>query len=562
MASGKNPHIDTYTIVLQTHLKGITAIRLEACADPSFVKGGPGRASNGNFALSDFRVTAAPLDHKEKAVSLKFVRARADFEQKGLPVAAAIDKNPTSGWAVDPQFGKDHAAVFEFETPAGFDGGTALTCTLAFKTNNHHSIGRPRLSLTTRGQPSLEDRRAVPEAVAEIANRRDQRLTSAQLAVLARWTRRSDERWQQLNKAVENHRRKGPKPATIKALICSEGVPALRTHTQGGDFLEQTHFLNRGDPNQKGAIAPQGFLQVLMRNPAGEKHWQTKPPAGAHTTYQRRALADWITDVDAGAGHLLARVIVNRLWQHHMGRGIVATPSDFGYQGDKPTHPELLDWLASELIAKGWRLKPIHKLIMQSAVYRQGSQFDKERARVDVDNRLHWRRVPQRLEGEIIRDSILAVGETLDPRLFGPGTLDLNHKRRSIYFFIKRSKLIPTMVLFDGPDSLQGAEQRTTTTIAPQALLLMNNAMVRSCAEGLSKRVSPSDNGKLEDAVRSGYAVTLGRAPTERELAESLRFVEEQRASYRAERKADARRLALTDFCQVLMELNEFIYVD
>ncbi len=214
------------------------------------------------------------------------------------------------------------------------------------------------------------------------------------------------------------------------------------------------------------------------------------------------------------------------------------------------------------MIANGWRLKPIHKLIMRSAVYRQSSRFDRERARVDIDNRLHWRRVPQRLEGEIIRDSLLAVGGTLDPRLFGPGTLDPNHKRRSIYFFIKRSKLIPTMVLFDGPDSLQGAEQRTTTTIAPQALLLMNNAMVRGCAEGLARRISPSSDARLEDAVSSGYAIALGRSPTEKEQDELLGFVKEQMASYETERKPEARRLALSDFCQVLMELNEFIYVD
>ncbi len=353
-----------------------------------------------------------------------------------------------------------------------------------------------------------------------------------------------------------------PKGAKIKALICSEGVPAVRTHTQGGDFLQHTHFLHRGDPNQKGDIATPGFPQVLLRSPDDETRWQIKPPPGWRTSYQRRALAGWITDVEHGAGHLLARVIVNRLWQHHLGRGIVATPSDFGYQGERPTHPELLDWLAAELIANGWRLKPIHKLIMRSAVYRQGSRLDRERARADVDNRLYGRRVPRRLEAEIIRDSLLAVSGRLDPRMFGSGTLDPNMKRRSIYFFIKRSKLIPTMVLFDGPDSLQGVEQRTTTTIAPQALLLMNNALVRGCAEGLAQRISPSAGVKVKDALRSGYAIALGRTPSKRELSESIQFVTEQMASYQAEGKAEPRRLALTDFCQVLMELNEFVYVD
>src|SRR5262249_42707684 len=161
-----------------------------------------------------------------------------------------------------------------------------------------------------------------------------------------------------------------PKPNLVKALISSEGVKAIRLHTQGGDYLEQTHFLKRGDPNQKEEVAPPGFLQVLMRSPEQEKHWQGSPPSGWHTSYRRGALAEWLTDVEAGAGALLARVIVNRLWQHHLGRGLVDTPSDFGYQGERPTHPELLDWLAAELIQSGWRLKHIHKLILMSAVAR------------------------------------------------------------------------------------------------------------------------------------------------------------------------------------------------
>src|SRR6185369_16555751 len=120
-----------------------------------------------------------------------------------------------------------------------------------------------------------------------------------------------------------------------------EGVPAVRLHTQGPDFYEKTFMLKRGDPNQKVGEASQSFLSVLMRHPDREQHWIKPPPAGAKTSYKRTSLANWITDVDYGAGHLLARVIVNRLWQHHMGRGIVATPNDFGAQGMKPTHPEL-----------------------------------------------------------------------------------------------------------------------------------------------------------------------------------------------------------------------------
>src|SRR5262249_26862040 len=298
-----------------------------------------------------------------------------------------------------------------------------------------------------------------------------------------------DARWQTLRKAIAVHQKKMPQPVTAKAMISSEGVPAVRTHTQGGDFLEHTHFLKRGDPNQKGEIVSQGFLQVLMRDPEQEKHWLKTPPKGWHTSYRRWALADWLCDTDAGAGHLLARVIVNRLWQHHIGRGIVGTPSDFGYQVERPTHPELLDYLASQLIRDGWRLKPIHKLIMMSAAYMQSSDGDSQKIGVDPENKLVWRRPRTRLEAETIRDAVLAVSGSLDERLFGPGSLDPNHKRRSIYFFVKRSQLVSMMTLFDAPDSLQSQEQRASTIIAPQALMLMNNTNIRGYAKSLAARI-------------------------------------------------------------------------
>src|SRR5262249_51400659 len=150
--------------------------------------------------------------------------------------------------------------------------------------------------------------------------------------------------------------------------------------------------------------------------------------------FRRKALADWLTDTEYGAGHLLARVIVNRLWQHHLGHGLVATPSDFGTRGEAPSHPDLLDCLATELIKNNWRPKPIHKLILSSAVYQQGPQLDEVKLKADSDNRLFWRRPRHRLEAEVVRDALLSVGGGLDPKMFGPGTLDETSKRRSIYF--------------------------------------------------------------------------------------------------------------------------------
>src|SRR5207253_8841387 len=168
----------------------------------------------------------------------------------------------------------------------------------------------------------------------------------------------------------------------------------------GPDFYDKTYICKRGDPNQKEGEATQAFLTVLTNAPDGEKHWQVAPPKDWRTSYRRYSLANWMTDTKQGAGDLLARVIVNRLWQHHFGRGIVATPNDFGAQGERPTHPELLDYLASELIRNHWRLKPIHKLILSSNTFRQSGRLDKSKSTIDPNNSLLWRRVPRRLEAE------------------------------------------------------------------------------------------------------------------------------------------------------------------
>ena len=345
-------------------------------------------------------------------------------------------------------------------------------------------------------------------------------------------------------------------------LISGEGIPAVRLHTQGPDFYDKTFVLRRGDPNQKVEEAKAGFLQVLMRS-ADEKRWQAAPPAEVKTSYRRRALAEWMTDVDHGAGHLLARVIVNRLWKQHLGQGLVANPSDFGAQAERPVHAELLDYLANELIRNEWRLKPIHKLIMQSAVYRQTTTADAARRKVDPDNRLFWHRELRRLEGEVIRDAMLSLSGTMDETMFGPGTMDEKHRRRSIYFFFKRSKLPKMLALFDGPDTLQDLAVRGETTVAPQALWLMNNEIVRDYATGLAKQIAPPSPADVDEGVTLAYRKVFARPPTSDELRDSTEFVRAQVAAFRDAGKAkEAESSAWTDFCQVLFGLNEFAYVE
>ncbi len=587
LAEGKNGDSDVYTFTASVPAQGLRALRLEALSDPSLKKGGPGRADNGNIGLSRIRVFASPISGGETN-EVKLVRARATFEQNAntLSVASALDDNPKSGWAVDPKFGTNHAAIFEFEKPVGFAGGTRLGVRLEFDLNSKHNIGRARLAVTAAEQPGF-DGDALPASIAALfgklasAGATQAALSPAERVTLLNWWRTSETGWQSLHARVQAHARQAPKPKLTKVLVCAEGFPALRMHTQGADFFKETHILNRGSTDLKRGVATPGVLQVLMRDPELEKRWQWEPPAGAKFSGRRRALANWMTDTDQGAGHLLARVIVNRLWQHHFGQGLVATPNDFGVQGTKPTHPDLLDWLAAELIRGGWRLKPVHQLIMTSAAYQQSSVnsrsvisksvISKPVARGETrTNSLitgspitdYFSPQPHRLEAEAIRDSLLFVSGVLDTNMFGPGTLDDASRRRSIYFTVKRSRLIGAMQAFDAPEPLVSQGARPTTTVAPQALLLMNSPHVRSWAAAFSKRFAPLPDQPLAEAIERAYALALNRPPTKDERAEGVAFIEEQLSRYRAGQKPDARELALTDFAQVVLSLNEFIYVD
>ena len=296
-----------------------------------------------------------------------------------------------------------------------------------------------------------------------------------------------------------------------------------------------------------------------MRGGKDASYWQEPAPNGSRTSFRRKAMANWIMDVDHGAGHLAARVIVNRLWQHHFGRGIVATSSDFGQQGDPPSHPELLDWLASELIRNGWRLKPIHKLMMTTAAYQQSSKIDAAKEKVDPENFLLWRYSPWRLEAEAVRDSLLAITGELDKTMYGPGTLNAGSNRRSIYFTIKRSKLVTMMMLFDVPEPLVSQGRRATTTIAPQALLLMNSPHVRRYAETFSRQIAANAKTPAEQ-IRVAFSAALQRAPDDAELASLTEFLKEQQKSYGA--AGNAAQLALADLCQAVLSLNEVIYVE
>jgi len=336
-------------------------------------------------------------------------------------------------------------------------------------------------------------------------------------------------------------------------MACSDSLPPVwhrSAHKGYPSFYETTHHLDRGDVDQKGEVAEPGFPQVLVRN-EDELLERAKIPS------PRTGLADWLTDVETGAGSLLARVFVNRVWHYHFGQGIVATPSDFGKQGGNPSHPELLEWLATDFFEHGWDIKRLQKQIMTSAVYRQNSQFVAYKSTSDIDNRLLWRYEPRRAEAEVIRDSLLHVSDLLERTQFGPGTRDPDMLRRSIYFFIKRAALIPEMTLFDWPEHLVGIGQRASTTIAPQALQFLNGPQTRRYAEGLAKRLSKDES--LEIQIKQAYELVLNRFPKNEETAVGIEFIQTQQSTYRDQGYEE--QLALIDYCQSLLSLNEFLYI-
>ncbi len=564
LATGANPAKVTYTITGQSHPQQLRHLRIEALTHDSLNRKGPGRAGNGNFALSHLELLVKPKG-TDKATALKLVTAAATHEQndKHLSVVSAIDSNKSgTGWAVDfGGIGKDQAAVYTLDQPYALAAGTEVEVRMAFLNNGQHSMGRFRLSLSGEASPPVAVGNAedgeLKAAVA--ATQAGAPLTAAQEAKLVALYAKDDEEWQKLQRAVTDSTTKKPQPQMAKVQVTSEGFPPTKHHADGRGFphfYPETYFLSRGDPNQKGEVAPPGYLQVLMRNGKTDDYWQSSPPADwTRTSYRRTGLAQWITDTEHGAGHLLARVIANRLWHHHFGRGIVATPNDFGLQGELPTHPQLLDYLASRLIDNGWSLKALHRDILLSATWQQSSAPSAEKSKADPLNQWLWRYTPRRLEAEAVRDSILTAAGQLDTKMYGPGTLSESHQRRSLYFMIKRSRLVPMMQIFDQPEPLTSQGSRPSTTIAPQALMLMNNAQVVKWAQSLATAVAVQES---PEAIRSIYLRTLSREPSEAELAASLDFVEQQAQSYEG---GYAGRYAMADFCQVMFGLNEFIYL-
>jgi hypothetical protein len=336
----------------------------------------------------------------------------------------------------------------------------------------------------------------------------------------------------------------------------------------------------RGSAATPGKQVQPRFIQVLC--PSDEAAAPKLAPASpsAKSAGRRKVLADWIASPH---NPLTARVIVNnRLWHYHFGRGIVATPSDFGKTGLVPSHPDLLDWLASELVEGGWRLKRLHRLIMTSQAYRQSSRISQERAvLVDPGNALLWRQNLRRLEAEIIRDNILAVSGRLNRAMGGRGIFPTLSKevlstqsrpgtgwarsspreqgRRSVYIFVKRTLGVPLLEAFDAPSPDTPTGARQTTTIAPQALILLNSPFIKEQAQACADRLRVEVGDSAAAQVDRLFRLALARPPDADERRTALAYLERARTEVRM---GDRNREALALLCEVVLNLNQMVYVD
>lgn len=362
--------------------------------------------------------------------------------------------------------------------------------------------------------------------------------------------------------------------------------------TVDGASMPSTALLAGGTYNKPVEEVQPGFPTVLQTSKVFQPAKITPPRDG--TTGRRATLARWLTD---SKHPLTSRVMVNRIWQGHFGRGIVANANDFGTQTALPSHPELLDWLASEFVAQGWSIKALHRLIMNSAVYRQSSRAtDPRAAEQDADNELYSRFPRRRLDAEAIRDGLLAVSGELNLEMYGPGVkpdLPPNfsareawkpskdraaRNRRSIYILAKRNMPYPLLQAFDFPDMHESCAKRQETTIAPQALSLLNSGLVLGLAEQFAaKLIHDQPQLDINDYITQAYQEALGRTPTPDEVAAAAEFIATQQAVIAAHRAAghpshfpanvpyvyDAALVGgLVDFCHALFNSNEFLYID
>jgi hypothetical protein len=540
----------------------IAGFRLEALNDANLPFGGPGLDQDGDFLVNEFTVEATPLAELSApdAGATNFVgttnrivfrRARGDQEAEGFPAAAMIDGLTANGLGWSSAFGagrrnEERRAVFEAEKPFGFPGGTRLAITMNCKPPgglqaaggkvSNHLVGRVRFSYTTGPGEIRPDplSRAQGLVLAQPEERRGAEETAGLFRVflfedpsLAEHARAWDQLW------------KGwPKAGTTTLALRRRPAPRV------------THVFKRGDWTRPDEAVTAGVPSVLN-------------PLPKDATPDRLGLARWLVDP---ANPLTARVIVNRVWQAYFGQGLVQTPEDFGTRSDPPSHPELLDWLASEFVlpthkgATPWSLKHLHRLIALSATYRQSSRVTPGMLERDPSNRLLGRGPRVRFDAETVQDAALKAAGLLSAKIGGPSVFPVlpdgvmalaygpiawnlsegdDRYRRAMYTFWKRSLPYPAMVTFDAPTSEQSCVRRTRSNTPLQALVTLNEPTLNNAARWLGWKALWQGG---DDAARAGFVMrqVLGRRPDPEETSALSRLLEDAREAFRSSPKDSA----------------------
>jgi mono/diheme cytochrome c family protein len=529
-------------------LADLRAFRLDLLNDENLPRRGPGRSIQGTAALTEFEVEVAPLSEPNKRTKVKLVRGVADVDmaensplpgiyddnskRKRLlgPVAYALDGKDETAWSHDIGAGRrnqPHALVFQAETNVAFAGGTVIDFVLKQNhggwnsdDNQNHNLGRFRLSVGAH--PSAAEQPALPEHVLAALRKPSAQRTAAERALLFSVWRATVPEWKDANAQIEALHRQWPEGTTQLTLTPSkEG--RVTSILKRGDWLKPSREVTFGVPS---------VLHPLPENANGS----------------RLTLARWLVDRRSPT---TARVFVNRVWQAYFGQGLVSTPEDLGVQSPVPTHPELLDWLAVEFMDHGWSVKHLHRLIVNSATYRQSSKVAPDLLERDPANQLLARASRFRVEGEIVRDIALAASGLLSPQLGGPPVYPpiaefLNQPpasygpfpwhesvgeeryRRGVYVFRRRNLLHPAMLAFDTPTGDFACVRRSRSNTPLQALTTLNEPIFNEAARAFALKTLREGGPTDESRIAYAFRRVTARPPTKSEQADLKSFLARQ----------------------------------
>jgi mono/diheme cytochrome c family protein len=564
LAQGYAPTKHTVKMTVKTGVDKITAFRLELMNDANLPLGGPGRSLNGTCALTEFKVEAAPADAPDKLAKIKFVKATSDVNPPETPLAAifddkskkhrvtgpvdfAIDDKEETAWGIDMGPGlrnQPRKAVFVASAPISNPDGKQGRTVLVFKLQQDHggwnsddnqtnNLGRFRLSITTSPDAVADPLPAGVRAILAIPP--TQRTPQQVQTVFSYWretTRETNQEWKEANGQIAALWKHYPEGSTQLVMAAREDE-------------RETHVLTRGDFLKPAKKVDPGVPSFLNQLPAQSS---VSDPATA-----RLAFAEWLVDRKAPT---TARSLVNRFWQGYFGIGIVSTSEDLGTQTDPPSHPELLDWLAVELMDKGWNMKAMHRLIVTSATYRQSSNVTPALYERDPYNRLLARGPRFRVDGEVVRDITLTASGLLDlqmggpsvhppapaflfqpPVSYGPKNWDESTSpqryRRAIYTFRFRSVPYPMLETFDTPNGDSTCVRRARSNTPLQALMTLNETLFLEAARALALKAIREGGTTDDQRIVYIFRRSVSRTPSEQEEAElrTLLAKEERRYS-------------------------------